>query len=192
MALGTSLPFGMRQVKLTQYTDASATALSATSYQLPNSQLFSFTESEDFEDLRGDDRLQTSHGKGPEIDWEITGGGVSLDVYAILAGGTPPTTVGTTPNQVKVYNKLVTDQRLPFKAEGRAISDSGGDFHSIVWRCKTTGDISGSFEDGKFMLTNAKGKGYAQLLSGVTVGGVSVPVDTVYTFVQNETATVIT
>lgn len=192
MALqGTALPFGLRQVKLTPYTDASATALSVTSYQLPNSQVFSFTESEDFEDLRGDDRLQTSHGKGPEIDWELTGGGVSLDVYSVLAGGTPPSVSGTTPNQVRLYNKLVTDQRLPFKAEGRAISDSGGDMHAIVWRCKTTGDIAGSFEDGKFMLTNAKGKGYASLLTGITVASQSIPADVVYSFVQYETATVI-
>jgi hypothetical protein len=182
MALGTTLPFGMRQVRLTPYTDVSATALAASSVSLPNSQVFSFTETEDFEDLRGDDRLQTSHGKGPQIDWELTAGGISLDAYFVLAGGQAPITTGTTPNQVKTYRKLVTDQRVPFKAEGRAISDNGGDMHTIVYRCKATGDIAGSFEDGKFFLTNAKGTGYASLIS---------PVDAVYDFVQNETPAVI-
>jgi hypothetical protein len=182
MALGTTLPFGMRQVRLTPYTDVSATALSASSVSLPNSQVFSFTETEDFEDLRGDDRLQTSHGKGPQIDWELTAGGISLDAYFVLAGGQAPITTGTTPNQVKTYRKLVTDQRVPFKAEGRAISDNGGDMHAIVYRAKTTGDIAGSFEDGKFFLTNAKGTGYASLIT---------PVDAVYDFVQNETPAVI-
>jgi hypothetical protein len=71
---------------------------------------------------------------------------------------------------------------VPFKAEGRAISDNGGDMHAIVYRCKTTGDVAGSFEDGKFLLTNAKGKGYASLIT---------PVDAVYDFVQNETPVVI-
>lgn len=182
MALGTTLPFGMRQVRLTPYTDVSATVLSAASVSLPNSQIFSFTETEDFEDLRGDDRLITSHGKGPEIDWELTAGGVSLDAYYVLAGGQAPITTGVTPNQIKTYRKLVTDQRVPFKAEGRAISDNGGDMHTIVYRAKTTGDIAGSFEDGKFFLTNAKGKGYASLIA---------PVDAVYDFVQNETPVVI-
>jgi hypothetical protein len=172
----------MRQVRLTPYTDASATALAAQSVALPNSQVFSFTESEEFEDLRGDDRLQTSHGKGPQIDWELTAGGISLDAYYVLAGGQTVTTTGVTPNQIKTYRKLVTDQRLPFKAEGRAISDNGGDMHTIVYRAKTTGDIEGSFEDGKFFLTQAKGTGYASLIS---------PVDAVYDFVQNETPAVI-
>lgn len=182
MALGTSLPFGMRQVRLTPYTDVSATVLAGASVSLPNSQVFSFTETEDFEDLRGDDRLQTSHGKGPEIDWELTAGGLSLDAYFVLAGGQAPLTTGVTPNQIKLYRKLVTDQRVPFKAEGRAISDNGGDVHIIVYRCKSTGDIEGSFEDGKFYLTQAKGKGYASLIS---------PVDCVYDIVQNESPVVI-
>lgn len=182
MALGQSLPFGMRQVRLTPYTDVSALVLAASSVALPMAQIFSFTEVEDFEDLRGDDRLQTSHGKGPEIDWELTAGGLSLEAYFVLSGGQAPITTGTTPNQIKTYRKLVTDQRVPFKAEGRAISDNGGDVHMIVYRAKTTGDIAGSFEDGKFYLTNAKGKGYASLIT---------PVDAVYDIVQNETATVI-
>lgn len=182
MALGQSLPFGMRQVRLTPYTDVSALTLAASSVALPMSQIFSFTEVEDFEDLRGDDRLQTSHGKGPEIDWELTAGGLSLEAYFVLSGGQAPITTGTTPNQIKTYRKLVTDQRVPFKAEGRAISDNGGDVHTIVYRAKTTGDIAGSFEDGKFFLTNAKGKGYASLIS---------PVDAVYDIVQNETPVVI-
>jgi hypothetical protein len=177
-----ALPFGMRQVRLTPYTDVSATALAAFSVALPMAQIFSFTETEDFEDLRGDDRLQTSHGKGPQIEWELTAGGIVLEAYQVLAGGAAPVVTGITPNQVKTYRKLVTDQRTPFKAEGRAISDNGGDMHTIVYRCKTTGDIAGSFEDGKFFLTNAKGLGYASLIS---------PIDAVYDFVQNETPVVI-
>ena len=183
MALGNpALPFGMRQVRLTPYTDVSATALAAASVALPNSQIFTFTETEEFEDLRGDDRLQTSHGKGPQIEWELTAGGLSLDAYYVLAGGQAPITTGTTPNQVKTYRKLVTDQRVPFKAEGRAISDNGGDVHIIVYRCKTTDDIEGKFEDGTFYLTQAKGIGYASLLS---------PIDAVYDIVQNESPVVI-
>lgn len=182
MTQPTSLPFGLRQVRITPYTDVSATVLAAASVALPNSQVFSFTENEEFEDLRGDDRLQTSHGKGPEIDWELTAGGLSIPAYYVLAGGQAPITTGVTPNRITTYRKLVTDQRVPFLARGRAISDAGGDMHCVVYRCKTTGELEGSFEDGKFFLTKAKGKGYASLIS---------PIDTVYDFVQNETATVI-
>jgi hypothetical protein len=175
------LPFGLREIKLTPYTDATALALQVGSIKLPNAQTMTFTEAEDFEDLRGDDRLVTSHGKGPEVDWELTGGGISLEAYQALFGGSVGTT-GTTPNQIKTYRKLVTDQRPWFKAEGRSISDSGGDFHTVLYRCKSTGDGSGSQEDGKFWITGAKGKGYASLIT---------PIDAVYDFVQNETAVAI-
>lgn len=179
MALAvTPLPFGLRQVRITPYTDVSALVLAASSIALPNSQTFSWTEAEDFEDLRGDDRLQTSHGKGPEIDWELTAGGLPLEAYAAIAGGTVNTT-GVTPNLIKTYRKLVTDQRPPFKVEGRSISDSGGDVHGIVYRCKATGDVTGVMEDGKFWISGFKGKGYASLIT---------PIDAVYDFVQNETA----
>lgn len=182
MALAaTSLPFGLRQVRVTPYTDAAATTLAASSLPLPNSQTLTWTESEDFEDLRGDDRLQTSHGKGPEIDWELTAGGLNLEAYAAMAGGTVSST-GVSPNVVKTFRKLVTDVRPFFKAEGRSISDAGGDMHGVIYRCKTTGDVSGSQEDGKFWISGFKGKGYASLIT---------PIDAVYDFVLNETAAVI-
>jgi hypothetical protein len=183
MALNTiPLPYGLRDVKITPYTDATATVLAGASIDLPNAQVFSFTESEDFETLRGDDKDVASHGKGPSVDWELGAGGLSFEAYASIAGGTV-TTTGTTPNQVKRFRKLVTDQRPYFKAEGQSISDSGGDFHTVVYRCKATGDLSGSQEDGKFWITGAKGKGFGSLLAGST--------DAAYDFVQNETAVTI-
>lgn len=184
MALPTTpLPYGIRQVRVTPYTDFTATVLAGSSIALPNSQTLTWTENEDFEDLRGDDRLITSHGKGPEIDWELTAGGLPLEAYAAMVGGTV-TTTGTTPNTIKTYRKLVTDQRPPFKAEGRSISDNGGDLHGIIYRAKVTGDVTGSQEDGKFWISGWKGKGYSNLVVGAAF-------DAVYDFVQNETAVVI-
>lgn len=183
MALNTiPLPYGLRDVKLTPYTDATATTLAGSSLDLPNSQTFSFTESEDFETLRGDDRDIASHGKGASVDWELAAGGISMEAYAAMAGGTV-TTTGVTPNQVKRYRKLITDSRPYFKVEGQSISDSGGDFHTIVYRCKVTGDITGSQEDGKFWITGTKGKGYASLIPA--------SLDAVYDFIQNETTSAI-
>jgi hypothetical protein len=183
MALNTiPLPYGLRDVKITPYADAAATTLAGSSIDLPNSQTYSFTESTDIETLRGDDRDVAAHDKGPSVDWELAAGGISLEAYAAIAGGTV-TTTGTTPNQVKRYRKLVTDVRPYFKVEGQSISDSGGDMHTIVYRAKVTGDLTGSQEDGKFWITGAKGKGYPSLVAGTT--------DAVYDFVQNETTTAI-
>ncbi len=179
------LPYGLRDVRITPFTDPTNTAYAALSIDLPNSQTFQFTDAEDFEDLRGDDKLQASHGKGTEPTWELGAGGISLEAWASIAGGTV-TTTGVTPNQIKTYRKLITDIRPYFKVEGRAISDSGGDFHPVLYRCKATGDLNGSLEDGKFWITGAKGKGYSL---PATIG--SIPADSVYDLVQNETAVAI-
>lgn len=175
------LPYGLRDVRLTPYTTAAADTL-GTGVDLPYARTFSFTDAEDYDDLRGDDKVIATHGKGSTIEWDLEAGGISLEAYKVLAGGSVGTT-GTTPNQIKTYSKLVTDARGWFKAEGQAISDSGGDTHCVVYKCKTTGNIEGSFGDGEFYLTKAKGKAIASTLSG--------KIDYLYEFIQNETTTAI-
>jgi hypothetical protein len=62
--LATPLPYGLRDVKLTPYSDASGSVLGATVIDLPNSRTLSFSETEEFEELRGDDRVVTTRGRG--------------------------------------------------------------------------------------------------------------------------------
>lgn len=182
MALTTiPLPYGLRDVKITPYTTAAATTL-GTSVDLPNARTLSFAETEDFEELRGDDKLVATHGSGPSVEWELEGGGVSFEAVKAMYGGTI-TETGTTPSQVKTYDKLVTDVRPYFKIEGQSISDSGGDFHPVIWKCKATDNLSGELGDGQFWLTGASGKGIASTLTG--------GVDKVWSWVQNETAAAI-
>jgi hypothetical protein len=162
MPLATyALPFGLRQVKLTPI-DAAGTLLTAQSILLPASRTFSFAEAEEFEELQGDDITVASHGAGPTVDWELEGGGISLAVWKILAGGATVAS-GVTPNAKNTYTKLNTDQRPYFQVEGRAISDNGGDLHGIVYRCKADGDLEAEMSNGAFLLTNASGKGYGNL-----------------------------
>lgn len=175
------IPFGLRDIKLTAYTDAAGTTLDTTVVDLPYGRTLSFTESEDFEDLRGDDRLVTSHGSGPQVAWELESGAISLEAYKIMAGGTVVTS-GTGNAQVKTFRKKVTQSRPFFKLEGQVISDSGGDFHCVLPRCKATGDLSGEFGDGEFFLTSASGAGYASLIAGDGL-------DDAYNFVHNQTVT---
>jgi hypothetical protein len=190
MALApTSLPYGMRQVRLTPFTDQTATAYAASSIPLPNGQTFTFADTEDFQSLRGDDQTVSVHGKGVIVDWEVEAGGISLEAYQAMAGGTVITS-GVTPNIKKTYTKYSTDatdptkyQRPYFKAEGRAISDAGGDFHIVVYRARATDDIKGELKDGEFWITGAKGQGLGSL--------VSADLNKAYDFVFNETAVVI-
>jgi hypothetical protein len=183
MTMPIALPYGLRDVKITPYTDATATVLSATRIDLPNGQTFSFAEAEDFEELRGDDSLVATHGTGPIVNWELAAGGISLEAVQAMYGGTI-TLTGTTPNQVKRLRKLSTDARPYFRVEGQMYSDSGGDVHAVVWRCKATSDFSGEFGDGKFFITGASGQGLRCLIAGADIG-------TSWDIIQNETPTAI-
>lgn len=171
----TPLPFGLRDVKLFPLTGEVAGA----PVDLPNARTFSFSEAEDFEELRGDDGVRAVHGMGPSVDWELEGGGVSLEAVKTMFGGTIEET-GVTPTQSKTYSKGGFDQRPYFKVEGQAISDSGGDFHVVLHRCRCTGELSGELADGSFWLTGASGR--------------ALPRDSdnlIYEFVQNEGVTAI-
>lgn len=175
-----ALPFGLRDVQLKPITGASTLG---TGVDLPVARTFSFSESEDFETLQGDDVTAGSHGQGPTVEWSLESGGLPFEAFKVMAGGTI-TESGVAPAQKKVFSKLVTDARPYFQTEGQAISDSGGDVHGIVYRCKADGSLEGEFGNGAFFLLSASGKGY-----GDTVG--ASPTNKLYDFVQNETAVAI-
>jgi len=181
MPLGQALPFGLRDVRLTPLGANGATP--GTPVDLPVSRTLSFSEAEDFEDLRGDDSLVASHGSGPRVEWSLEAGGISLEAYAVMAGGTV-TSTGTTPAIKKTYSKAATDARPYFKIEGQSINDNGGDFHCLIYRAKADGSLEGEQSDGSFWISSASGKGYPSLEA--------TPIGKVYDFIQNETAVAIT
>jgi hypothetical protein len=180
MAWDLALPYGMRDVGLKTLPPPYTTPGSLV--DLPNSRTFTFEEAEDFEELRGDDRVVAVRGKGPAINWELEAGGISIAAYSVLNGGASLTT-GSTPNQITTYTKKVTDARPYFKAEGQSISDNGGDFHAKLYRPRASDGVSGELSDGAFWLTGAKGTALGSLEAGKT--------DALYDFILNETATAI-
>lgn len=184
MPLGNSLPYGLRDVKIVRYPTLEAIAFGATLTDLPVARTFSFNETEEYDNLRGDDALQTSHGQGAQSEWELESGGISFAAWADIVGGTVIET-GISPNQVKRFRKKVTDQRPFFTTLGLAISDSGGDFQGIVWRCRATGNAEAQLADTEFMIPTVSGIGFPCKVSGM-VGGAEI-LDSVYDFVQRET-----
>ena len=177
MPLGTALPYGLRDVKITPIDDAGAYG---TMVDLPNARTLSFSEAEEFAELRGDDRLVAIRGRGAEINWSLEGGGISLEAWAAMSGATVGET-GTTPNIVKTLSKVATDTRPYFLVEGQAISDSGGDFHAVIYKARATEDLEGELSEGEWLLTNAGGRALPDTNNG----------DALYDFVQNETAAAI-
>jgi hypothetical protein len=175
--LGNTLPFGLRDVRLWSL-DNTGTRISPP-VDLPVARTFSFKVVISSAQLMGDDIIQASHTYDPLVEWELEAGGYTMEALAVLLGGTV-TTTGTTPAQVKTFSQKTTDSRPYFEVEGQAISDSGGDMHAIVYRCKCDGDLDGKFDNGNFALTKATGKAYGRLDN-----------QKLYDFVQNETAVAI-
>lgn len=100
----------------------------------------------------------------------------------MITGGTVITT-GISPNATKEFKKKTTDTRPHFKAEGRSISESGGDVHVVYDDCLADGNIQGSMEEGAFWITE---------LSGTAFGSKQVgSEDDLYSIVENETAVAI-
>lgn len=185
MALGYALPYGLRDVQLVQYPTLAADTFGSVLTDLPVARTFSFNDTEDYEELRGDDKLYTSHGQGSSVEWELEAGGISFAAYAVVAGGVVIST-GITPNQINRFRKKSLDQRPFFTALGRAINDNGGDFQAVVYRCRATGNIEGELGDGQFFIPSVSGTGFPCLVSGL-VNATEIN-DTVYDFVQRETA----
>jgi hypothetical protein len=179
--LGTALPYGIRDCKLTPYADEGGTVLGDTSYDLPNMQTFSFSETEEFQELRGDDRTVTTRGRGAQVEWSLEAGGYDIMVWSIITGG-QVIEEGLTPNRRVIMRKFSTSSRKYFRMEGQAYSDSGGDVHSIVYRCRSNDAVEGTFADGEFFITSASGLGLPLLDAGF---------DLLYDHIQNETAVAI-
>jgi hypothetical protein len=175
----TALPFGLRDVKLIPFTDETCTELQDILVDLPYSRTLSFTEAEDFEDLRGDDELVTSHGSNAWVEWELESGGISLEAWSVLSGG-DVTVEGVAPNIIKTYRKKTTTSKPSFMIIGQSISDSGGDMWCVIYRGKITDSLEGSFEDQTFFLTSGSGKGYGSRRPGED--------KFLYDFVQHQTA----
>ena len=149
------LPYGLRQVVL--YPIASDGSL-GTGVALPAAQTFSFSEEEEFQTLRGDDRDVAIHGQGPKCTFDLEAGGISMEAWQVLTGGTV-TDSGTTPNQTKEFNKKTTDARPYFKVVGRSVNDIDGDTVVEVMKCKITDTLEGEFADGEFFITSCSGEG---------------------------------
>lgn len=153
-----ALPYGVRDCKLTEYIDAAGNVLGTTSVDLPYMQTLSFSESEEFQELRGDDKLITTRGQGAQVDWDLESGGMSTAIWAILTGGSV-IEMGVNPNRVIELRKKATESRPFFRIDGKIISDSGGDILVRIYRCRCNDTIDADFSDGEFMTTAVSGVG---------------------------------
>lgn len=156
------LPYGVRDLKLTQYLDALGMVLGPSSVDLPYIQTLNFTEAEEYSELRGDDKLITTRGKGSMVNWDLESGGLPIPAWAVMTGGSVIER-GLTPNREIELRKKSTQTRPWFRIDGKIISDSGGDVLVRIYRCRANGDITANFTDGEFQTSSVTGVGYPLL-----------------------------
>lgn len=169
------LPYGLRDIKLTPINSDGSYG---TPVDLPVAQTLSFSEAEEFQELRGDDRLVAVHGQGPTVEFDLEAGGISLDAWQTMTGGTLDE-MGATPSQTKSLTKLTTQSRPYFRIDGQSINDVDGDTHVTIWKAKLTDTLEGEFTDGEFFVTSCSGQGLGN------------DEDKLYTITWNETSVTI-
>jgi len=157
-AVADAWAYGCRDLKLTEYLDASGMVLSNASVDLPYIQHLNFTEAEEFAELRGDDKLLTTRGKGSQVNWDLEAGGISIAAWAVITGGSV-IEHGLAPNREIELQKRSTQARPYFRIDGKIISDSGGDVLVRIYRCRANGDITANFQDGDFQTSQIAGVG---------------------------------
>lgn len=157
-----ALPYGVRDLKLTQYLDALGMVLGPTSVDLPYIQTLNFTEAEEFAELRGDDKLITTRGRGSMVNWDLESGGLPISAWAVVTGGSVIER-GLEPDREIELQKKATQSRPWFRIDGKVISDSGGDILVRIYRCRANGDITANFTDGEFQTSAITGVGYPLL-----------------------------
>lgn len=172
------LPYGLRDIKVATLDSA---GVKGTLVDLPNAQTLEFTETTETQELRGDDVVVAARVTVNNVEWTLEAGGISFEAMVVIAGGSIAST-GVTPAVVKTWTRLGTDAYPDFFIEGQALSESGGDHHTRIYRAKAS-QISGTHADQEFWVTSCEGIGIPTL----TVADIGK----VWAMVADETVTAI-
>ncbi len=149
-------PFGLREVDITKYN---ADGTLGAPVRLNASQTLTFKPKKQTKKLKGDDRTIDQVTYDHEADWSIDNGGIPLDAWAILSGGTVSTT-GVSPNEVKTLVKKATDVEPYFRIRGRAVNSNGGLSDTVVTLhyCKATSGPEGELKGEEYFITKCAGE----------------------------------
>lgn len=180
-AQSTPLPYGLRQLMLTPYADAQGSILGNISYPLPIAMTLGFSETEQFDELRGDDRLVAVHGRGPQVDWSLEAGGLNMTAWSIISGASV-IEEGVSPWRQTALQKSWDNERPYFRIDGRVISDTGGNVVATIYRAKANGKLQANHKNGAFQTSQIDGIGLPLLNDDA---------NWLYQIVQNETDTVL-
>ena len=161
-------PFGIRDIKLMPLP-------TGTQVDLPNERTLSFSERLVNGELRGAGKTVAVVSEVDAVEFDLEAGGISLEAYALMSGRTAVES-GTTPSKTNTLNGEGAERYPYFKIYGKSLGDGTDDIHVKLFKCKLTGGIEGSLQDGEFWVTSCSGI----CIDDGTAG--------IWDIVQNETA----
>jgi hypothetical protein len=166
---GTSFIRGLREITVKGATGAPV--------KFPAAMTLTFKEVLTSGELRGNDVVVANVSFTDKVEWSVENGGISLEALSVMTGRAI-TLSGTGAAEVNTMSIKAGDAMPYFELRGRALSDNGGDLHSVMYKCKLADGFEGEMKDGEF---------YIQSCSGVALGRDSD--NKIMDIVQNETAT---
>lgn len=143
------VPFGLRQVVITDENGANAVAL-------PRGLLLTVTPRMEAAEFGVNGVLVGAVTMVTGADWEVEAGGISLEAWARLTGLTL-TAAGSTPN--RTWSMAAgAGAVFPYcRVYGRAVGAVGtDDVYCRLYRCKVT-SLEGTFRRGEFWITSCAG-----------------------------------
>jgi hypothetical protein len=153
MTFGT-LPFGITDMYAYPLDGSDAPG---TGVLVPAGRTLTVAPKEDTNQLTGYNGVVATNVSKTSADVTLEHGGISLDLLAMISGGTIVTT-GTTPNQKKTLDVGSAAVTRPYvMLEGRALADDGGDTIAKVWKVKFQ-IPEGSFKEGEYYIASLKGE----------------------------------
>lgn len=160
-------PFGLRDVVI-------ASADSASFSRLPAARTFAFSERIRSGEMSGEDKVLAVMAMSDVVEWQLEGGGVSLEAYALMTGRSA-TQSGTGSAEVVTLTGEGQEAFPYFQVYGKSMGVGDDDIHCKLYKCKLT-QLQGQFGDGEFWVTQCNGVAIDDGSNGI------------FDFVQNETA----
>lgn len=146
-------PFGLTDCKV---YPLSGSDVAASAVAIPAGRVMTVDPTEDEAELTGYNGVVATDVTGTSADVTLEFGGVDLDVFAALGGGTV-TSSGTTPNVVRTYKAGKAGVARPYvRVIGKAL-DGTGDVWIDVKKVKFN-IPGGNFNEGEFYVASIDGR----------------------------------
>lgn len=133
-----TIVIGLDDAKIYELTTDSSSVLTyGAAIDLPGLQKIELAPKVTEKALNKDEKVLDYYVKTDYISWAFNSTKISLDVLAILEGGTV-TSAGTTPSQTYTYsiNKSSAPQYFKLEAKANYTAGENGDFHLRLYKCK--------------------------------------------------------